>query len=80
MAEPLRPIFEEYGITQHDLRQALGLSQTGVWRWWSGYQAMSAQHAQEIERRFGVPKWRLRPDLWDPPPVGRRPRTSETTS
>ena len=35
---------------------------------WRRRKSVPVKRALEIERHFGIPRHRLRPDLWDPPP------------
>jgi hypothetical protein len=41
----------------------MGVSKQAVW-WW--YRCPS-HHVKDMERESGVPRWLLRPDLFDPP-------------
>jgi DNA-binding transcriptional regulator YdaS (Cro superfamily) len=60
---------------------SLGLSRPAVGGWFSGEKKPSPDHAREIESKFGIPRHRLRPDLWDEPtPIKRRRADTETAS
>jgi DNA-binding transcriptional regulator YdaS (Cro superfamily) len=67
MPVPLEPVFTEFGIRKQDLMVSLALSWPAVFKWFNGRQAPSPTHAREIEAKFGIPKHRLRPDLWEAP-------------
>jgi hypothetical protein len=67
MTESLDPVFTEYGVEARDLMIALQVSREAVRKWQRGLQPMSPANARVISVRFGIPLWRLRPDVWDRP-------------
>ncbi|HTB46279.1 MAG TPA: hypothetical protein VK741_21840 [Acetobacteraceae bacterium] len=68
-------ILAAHRVTPNDVRISLGITAQAVSKWRCGY-PMSIKSALEIERKFGIPKHELRPDIWDPPPVKGRRRTA----
>lgn len=72
----MEDVLARYGITRKDLVRALGVRAETVRLWCSdqprpGRKAPtsrpSAKNALAIERLLGVPRWEMRPDLWEPP-------------
>lgn len=59
---------------QSALAMVLQCSQSRVSRILNGESDIEAEMAARIQAKYGVPKWRLRPDLFDAPPQKRRPR------
>jgi DNA-binding transcriptional regulator YdaS (Cro superfamily) len=49
------------------LARLLGVHRTAIYIWMRG--GIPAKHVPRIERITGVPRHRLRPDLWDAPQV-----------
>ena len=57
------------GMNQSELADFLGVSPAIVCLWTRGKQRISAERAVMIEKALGgkLPRWVMRPDLWDPP-------------
>jgi DNA-binding transcriptional regulator YdaS (Cro superfamily) len=55
------------------LGHTLSCSQARISRILAGESVLDAEMAARIHRDVGVPKWELRPDLFDPPPVPIKP-------
>lgn len=62
----VKEIFGRYGITCVDCRQR-GISYQTAYFHWSGRRRVSAAQAIRYEKLMGIPRWELRPDLWEPP-------------
>lgn len=62
--------------SQSALARAIGFTQGSVWRWLNGT-PVPAEAAKAIERETGVPKHKIRPDIFEseaaPPPANHRP-------
>lgn len=52
-------------LTLDQLAIRFGVHKTTILRWEEG--DISANRAVEVEQKTGIPRWRLRPDLWDAP-------------
>lgn len=58
----------------------LGVTKATVFKY-ERRERLAADTVAEIERRLGIPKWKLRPDLWSPPEFdGRRTRGAADAS
>jgi DNA-binding transcriptional regulator YdaS (Cro superfamily) len=69
MAYPVfKNLLKERGITQAALARMLGVNKSSVTLWSLG--EVPAKRAIEIERATGIPRSKLRPDLWSPS-IGR---------
>ena len=55
------------GIDDAKFGQILNCDRSFASRVRRGERKVSAQRAVEVEREHGIPRWRLRPDLWEPP-------------
>lgn len=79
--QPFDVILTEYGITTLELAKSLGIHPEGVRHWRRGHRRITATLAAETERQFGIPRWRLRPDLWDQPETnGQEPTATVQTA
>ena len=56
-------------LTLEQFGARFGVHKTTVMRWEAD--GPPAERALEIEKATGVPRWQLRPDLWDEPKKGR---------
>ena len=54
-------------LTMEAAAALFGVSVATVSRWESGLRNPEPQTAIDLEREHGIPRWRLRPDLWEPP-------------
>jgi hypothetical protein len=59
---------------QVNLGMVLGCSQSRVSRILAGDSDIEAEMAARIEQRWKIPRYRLRPDLWDEPPAEKAKR------
>lgn len=60
----LKPLFRQYGVRQRDVAEAVGRSEAAVSQWVSGERDIPAELVPRIEALTGIPRHRLRPDLW----------------
>lgn len=74
-------IFSRYGVTALSAYKA-GMSYQTVWCHLRGTRKVSAQNALNYERLVGIPRWELRPDLWESPlePVSTKPTAEKTAN
>lgn len=61
---PLREYREEKGISQEELADKLGVSRQAVGLIETGERRVTADNAVEWEKRIGIPREKLRPDLF----------------
>lgn len=68
-AESVRAFKEaiEKANGQMPLAMVIGMSQPTVHRISIGARPIEAQEAARIEKEYGIPRYRLRPDLYDAP-------------
>jgi DNA-binding transcriptional regulator YdaS (Cro superfamily) len=59
-----------------ELARKLGLTQPTVARW----RQIPVPHVPKIERLYKIPRWQLRPDVWEPPYRPRKPRRPRKTA
>jgi predicted transcriptional regulator len=67
VTHPLRAYRIERGLSCAELAKALDIAETTLRSYENGHRAVSAESAVEFENRIGVPRWKLRDDLWDAP-------------
>jgi plasmid maintenance system antidote protein VapI len=81
MLETFADILAELGVTQLQAADAVGLSRVTISKICNGHQKMSPEHALLMEAKYGVPAWRIRPDIWRQPaePTPIPPRTESET-
>ena len=65
---PLDAYMRAAGLLNRDMAVALGLAPELVRRMRCGMRPIHPNEARLIEEKFGIPRHRLRPDIWDPPP------------
>lgn len=65
-AQALAEAIEAFPGGRPALEQALG-KRRQLWQWLNRDGRCPAGQAKKIERLTGVPAWRLRPDVFDPP-------------
>jgi transcriptional regulator with XRE-family HTH domain len=63
----LRKLLTKHGLTVQDVSRVVGVSITTLTYWRRGLRRPSSEHCKLIERKLGIPKYLLRPDLWEPP-------------
>lgn len=69
----------ENRLTLEAVGKILGVTKATVFKY-ERRERLAADTVAEIERRLGIPKWKLRPDLWSPPEFdGRRKRSVDTS-
>lgn len=77
-------LLAEYGVTPRDIQVSFAMTKEGVRLWRRGIHEVSTENARLIEAKFGIPRHRIRPDIWDPPPQktrrATRARASETAA
>jgi DNA-binding transcriptional regulator YdaS (Cro superfamily) len=59
-------ILAEHSVSPADIMTSLGVSKFALYKWRTGACRPHPAHAVEIEEKFGIPRHKLRPDLWDP--------------
>jgi DNA-binding transcriptional regulator YdaS (Cro superfamily) len=60
------------GKTDAEIADALGVNSEVVRLWRHGHRRISAERAVDLSKVTGIPLYQLRPDLWNPPPQGKR--------
>ncbi len=60
----LKQLFRTAGIRQRDIADAVGRSEAAVSQWVHGERDIPADLVPQIEAVTGIPRHRLRPDLW----------------
>jgi ribosome-binding protein aMBF1 (putative translation factor) len=60
-------IMARYGVSRDDLLTKLGIGWATVRSWRRGDRKPSLAVCQLAEKRLGIPKHELRPDVWPPP-------------
>lgn len=68
----LDQILADYGVEARDLQISLELSSEAVRLWRRNQRPIGVKYALEIERKFKIPRYLLRPDLWPPPEKSSR--------
>jgi DNA-binding transcriptional regulator YdaS (Cro superfamily) len=63
---PYRKAIEAAGSISA-LARALGITRQAVMQWEKPDRQIPAEHVPQIERHTGIPRWQLRPDLWERP-------------
>jgi DNA-binding transcriptional regulator YdaS (Cro superfamily) len=77
----LDPILTEYAVSPKDIEVSLGVCSETVRLWRRGKRRIDHTCAQRIEARFGIPRHRMRPDIWAAPvPKTRRRERAEQMS
>jgi sulfate adenylyltransferase subunit 2 len=61
----LKNLFRAAGIRQRDVAEAVGRSEGAVSQWVSGERDIPADLVAKVEAVTGIPRHRLRPDLWE---------------
>jgi DNA-binding XRE family transcriptional regulator len=62
-ASALREYRDDQGLTLEQLGALFGVNKSTVMRWEEGQ--IPPSRAIEVEQRTGIPRHRLRPDLWE---------------
>ena len=62
----LQRVFERYGYTVNGAAQK-GIPYCSIWQQWIGRRTVGVKTALRYEKVLGIPRWELRPDLWEPP-------------
>ena len=62
----LQKVFLKYGVSVKEAAKK-GIPYCSVWQQWKGRRPVGSQAAVRYEKLLGIPRWELRPDLWDPP-------------
>ena len=59
---------------QSKLARRLGTTQSQIWYWLNdSKRGVPAEFVLSIEKETGIPRHKLRPDLWSPPDDGQNP-------
>lgn len=66
---PLKEYREAKGLTQADLAEILGVKPPAICKWENG--RVAVDKVLLVERRLGIKRWKLRPDIYPPPNAGR---------
>jgi len=61
----LKSLFRASGKRQRDIAHAVGRSEGAVSQWVSGERDIPADLVVKVEEITGIPRHRLRPDLWE---------------
>lgn len=67
MNSPIAIAIDKVG-SQSALAKAVGVQPALVWQWVSGRRPVAAHHCLAIERKTGVSRHELRPDVFGPAP------------
>lgn len=67
MDSPLKIAMDKRGLQPRVLRKMPGIHYTYSLRHYRGERKISANHALIYEKNLGIPRYELRPDLWDAP-------------
>jgi transcriptional regulator with XRE-family HTH domain len=67
LTHPLRAYRVRAGISMEALAWRVQVSKASISRIETGLQSPSPELARALEAETGVPKWQLRPDIWDKP-------------
>ena len=62
----VKEVFEKYGVTRAACHRK-GIRYTTAHSHWTGYRRVRPEQAIRYEKLMGIPRWELRPDLWEPP-------------
>lgn len=62
--------------SQSAMARLLKVTQGAVSKWVSGRRPLAAEHVLAVEAKTGVSRYRLRPDIYGPEPIGE-PATTE---
>jgi transcriptional regulator with XRE-family HTH domain len=60
-------ILKRTGLKPKEIAEKLGCSGEAVRYWKRGGRKPCIAMAIRFERVFGIPRWEIRPDIWDPP-------------
>ncbi len=60
----LKPLFRASGLRQRDIAEAVGRSEGAVSQWVNGEREIPADLVSRVAKITGIPRRRLRPDLW----------------
>lgn len=63
------------GLTLEQLGGALGIGRSTLFKWEN--RRVPAERVIDVERLTGIPRHELRPDIFGPAPVSRKPRSPE---
>ena len=63
----LKRLFRSSGKRQRDIAEAVGRSEGAISQWVSGEREIPADLVLKVEEFTGIPRDRLRPDLWETP-------------
>jgi sulfate adenylyltransferase subunit 2 len=61
----LKPLFRASGKSQREIAVAVSRSEGAVSQWVSGERDIPAELVVKVEEITGIPRYRLRPDLWE---------------
>jgi DNA-binding transcriptional regulator YdaS (Cro superfamily) len=61
----LKHLFRLAGVRQRDVAEAVGRSEGAVSQWVGGERDIPADLVLRVEQITGIPRHRLRPDLWE---------------
>lgn len=62
----LKQAFDKRGISIREAART-GIPYCTVWQQCKGVRSVGAKSALRYEKFLGIPRWEIRPDLWDPP-------------
>lgn len=63
----------ERGLNDGELAAMIGVTDEAVRLWRHGRRIISPRRAIQVSKVTGIPRHKLRPDLWDPPPPAAGP-------
>jgi len=59
-----KAIFNDYQINITELAKTLGVTRACVYKWHESKNGIPAERCIQIEKITGIPRCKLRPDLW----------------
>lgn len=62
----VKEIFKRYGVTCAECRRR-GISYQTAYAHYRGRRKVKPEQALRYEKLMGIPRWELRPDIWEPP-------------
>lgn len=63
----LSAVLKRHRVKPGQLVAACGISWTAYGYWRTGQRRPTPEHVIQAEKALGIPRWELRPDIWEPP-------------
>ena len=65
------------GLSVSAAAHLAGILYVHVWRHYTGRRPITAKYALRYEKALGIPRYELRPDLWEAPATTEAPHASQ---